>query len=128
METRMFRVGRMRLWSFHLWLVFTVSSGHPVKAQPSGTDTKNRIYKAAVMSPRDTPSYGNGEIYKAAGQRAVKPPSTNRQVPVTYEASSDARNSTHAATSWDVSGRLSMVRAPAWGSSRKLFRLQPKHA
>ncbi len=39
METRMFRVGRMRLWSFHLWLVFTVSSGHPVKAQPSGTDT-----------------------------------------------------------------------------------------
>src|SRR5262249_22836836 len=44
-------------------------------------------------------------------QRAVKPPSTNRQVPVTYEASSDARNSTHAATSWGVPGRLSMVRA-----------------
>jgi hypothetical protein len=34
-------------------------------------------------------------------------------VPVTYEASSEARNSTHAATSWGVPGRLSIVRALA---------------
>ncbi len=39
----------------------------------------------------------------------VSPPSANRHVPVTYDASSEARNKTHAAISAGVAGRLSMV-------------------
>src|SRR5262249_13691352 len=74
----------------------------------------------------ERPHLHGGSSKDCAGHKAVRPPSTNKQVPVTYEASSDARNSTHAATSWGVPGRLSMVRAPA--SARYSSRVLPAAA
>ena len=39
METRIFRVGQMLFWPFHLLLVFAVISVHRLEAQPLRADT-----------------------------------------------------------------------------------------
>ena len=50
MEIRMFHVGRMRLWSLHLLLVFVVISVHRVEAQPSRADTV-RFLEQSTFGP-----------------------------------------------------------------------------
>jgi hypothetical protein len=57
---------------------------------------------------------------------AVRPPSTKRSVPVTNEASADARNRMHEATSSGVPGRFRMVLLAA--SSRYCSRVLPSAA
>ena len=50
METRIFRVGQMLFWPFHLLLVFAVISVHRVEAQPSGADTV-RFLEQSTFGP-----------------------------------------------------------------------------
>jgi hypothetical protein len=50
--------------------------------------------------------YHNGLQWFLPVQRSVRPPSTVKSAPVTYEAASDARNATTAATSAGVPTRF----------------------
>ena len=82
METRIFRVGQMLFWPFHLLLVFAVISVHRVEAQPSGADTV-RFLEQSTFGP--TPSIGGVTI--GIGVR-VRSSVTNASTARVWEADS----------------------------------------
>ena len=71
--------------------------------------SKVRLISSATRLSQEGRAHFERQIVDIARHSAVIPPSTNSRAPVTYEASSEAKNRIAAATSSALPGRFSMV-------------------